>query len=93
MESDLFSLGATVGFCKRQRGSRTLHKTKSPWVAVSTQTPPVPGRHLAGSAADVLLADCPSALLLSTLTNSLWDGVGEQLMQWEVEAFQIPVIF
>lgn len=32
VESDLFSLGTEVGFCKRQRGSRMLHRKRSSWV-------------------------------------------------------------
>lgn len=68
-------MGATVGFCKRQRGSRTLHRTKNPWIAVNTEMPPVPGRHMAGSAARVLLLQQEQplqtalALLLSTFNK------------------------
>lgn len=94
VKSGLFSLGAEVGFCKRRRGSRTLHRERIPGCC----------EHPNGSWETQAWQCCLCGAALQTAPGpwcwTVWQtacgdgvGVGAQVMQWEMETSQITVIF
>lgn len=87
-------LGSLSGFLQEARRQQDTAQEKELLGAVNTQMPPVPWRHMPGSAAQVLLLptgaalpDYLQALLLRDLANNLWGWFGGTTVQREIEAF------
>lgn len=94
VESDLFSLGTEVTFCKRQRGSRMLHRRKSSWVLSTPKCLLCLGDTCL---AVLLMCYCwqeqPFQTTPRPWCSAVWqttcgEGMGAQLVQCEMEAFR-----